>query len=750
MSLSQIQEKNNAPLDEMQRHFFRRLFDGLDGLIEFRPIEDKPGGRVHHSARRWFSLGELLPNIDTIIEFCRKKRLGAFFGVAPRNAPGKGGKESISMGRAVWADLDSKHYPSSEAMYRKLDGLEHKPDCIIRTKNGFHIYYFLNEEETAEDIERVNFALAEIVGADHCGNIDRVLRIPGSWHQKDISCPFLCEITHFNMDDQGWNLIDLADSWNAKELKEKIDIEIDVSCSIPDISDRLKRLFFKHENLNNYFAGIGKPAGLDDSGSGYDYSFARECFFVDRNIPDQDVANAVAERMKRRGKRILMKSIIGLIKKVKADLGLKIVQGDPAEITTKTPEKIIDRVPLEKLMLYPEDHRYKYLRGLPKANLTNAVQILSKDAFWNEQIKFNDFKSQLEIRNKGITKVLNTEIRLWFTENYDMELKAQEVDDAVQYVAHESRYHPVREYLIKCKKYVENIDPKEKNELLENWILHFCNPVFDKNNESLIKAISKKFLISAARRIMNPGCEVHNILVLIGEQGAGKSRLCQTLAHDKSWYSNTNLDVKGDRDTFSKLKGVWLYEFPELIQTRGRSKDNESVKAFLSKSSDHYRSVWAHYDEEVPRQCVFIGTTNEIEILSDPTGARRFWTIETGDIDIEKLREKVDVLWGLAMLELDKKTPHFLNKEEAEKLEKHQQKYRSIDTWIFEIERLEKCDEDGVISRMTIPKILERFHIPIERQNKSVQMRVASALKSAKWKKVRDGDQYYWEPPINQ
>ena len=80
--------------------------------------------------------------------------------------------------------------------------------------------------------------------------------------------------------------------------------------------------------------------------------------------------------------------------------------------------------------------------------------------------------------------------------------------------------------------------------------------------------------------------------------------------------------------------------------------------------------------------------------------------------------------------------------------QKHQQKYRSIDTWIFEIERL--CDEDGVINRMTIPEILEKFRIPIERQNKSVQMRVASALKSAKWKKVRDGDQYYWEPPINQ
>jgi hypothetical protein len=57
---------------------------------------------------------------------------------------------------------------------------------------------------------------------------------------------------------------------------------------------------------------------------------------------------------------------------------------------------------------------------------------------------------------------------------------------------------------------------------------------------------------------------------------------------------------------------------------------------FLSNAEDNYRAAYAHYPEERPRQCVFFGTTNTPQCLTDITGGRRFLIV---DID-QQLRTK--------------------------------------------------------------------------------------------------------------
>lgn len=56
-------------------------------------------------------------------------------------------------------------------------------------------------------------------------------------------------------------------------------------------------------------------------------------------------------------------------------------------------------------------------------------------------------------------------------------------------------------------------------------------------------------------------------------------------------------------------------------------KDMDSVKAFLTKSTDEYRTPYGKASLHYPRMTSFVGTVNDDEFLIDQTGNRRFATI---------------------------------------------------------------------------------------------------------------------------
>lgn len=66
----------------------------------------------------------------------------------------------------------------------------------------------------------------------------------------------------------------------------------------------------------------------------------------------------------------------------------------------------------------------------------------------------------------------------------------------------------------------------------------------------------------------------------------------------------------------------------ELSATK--KAEAESVKHFISKTEDSYRQAYGRRVETFKRQCVFFGTTNEIEFLKDRTGNRRYWPLMVG------------------------------------------------------------------------------------------------------------------------
>lgn len=120
----------------------------------------------------------------------------------------------------------------------------------------------------------------------------------------------------------------------------------------------------------------------------------------------------------------------------------------------------------------------------------------------------------------------------------------------------------------------------------------------------------------------------------------------------KNWYSDSINTVQG-KEAYEQLQNAWILEMAELSATK--KAEAESVKHFISKTEDSYRQAYGRRVETFKRQCVFFGTTNEIEFLKDRTGNRRYWPLMVGvnkpkkNLFEDLNKHEIDMIWAEAM-----------------------------------------------------------------------------------------------------
>ena len=111
--------------------------------------------------------------------------------------------------------------------------------------------------------------------------------------------------------------------------------------------------------------------------------------------------------------------------------------------------------------------------------------------------------------------------------------------------------------------------------------------------------------------------------LLIGRQGCGKTRFCKILLPPELRdYYNDKLNFKNEFDLNIALTSFALINIDEFDKT---SNSQQIVLKYLLSSSDvKFRPPYGKTIKQFRRYTSFIGTTNQLQPLVDPTGSRRF------------------------------------------------------------------------------------------------------------------------------
>lgn len=182
--------------------------------------------------------------------------------------------------------------------------------------------------------------------------------------------------------------------------------------------------------------------------------------------------------------------------------------------------------------------------------------------------------------------------------------------DAVASVAYASKRNDVAEWLDSLKW--------DGMKRIGTLLPDFLGAEHNKYTEDVMR----KYMLAAVARAYSPGVKFDYMPVLVGPQGVGKSYFCSLLAVRAEWFEDDFNTVEPKR-ACELMRGKWQAEMAELLAVKDKRNVNK-VKSFLTKRIDNFRVPYDRYDQDRPRGCVFIGTTNDTSFLTDPTGNRRF------------------------------------------------------------------------------------------------------------------------------
>lgn len=123
--------------------------------------------------------------------------------------------------------------------------------------------------------------------------------------------------------------------------------------------------------------------------------------------------------------------------------------------------------------------------------------------------------------------------------------------------------------------------------------------------------------------------------LLIGRQGCGKTRFCKILLPEELRdYYNDKINFKNEFDLNIALTSFALINIDEFDKTT--SSQQIVLKYLLSSADVKFRPPYGKTIKQFRRYTSFIGTTNQMKPLVDPTGSRRFVCVGvTGKINFE-------------------------------------------------------------------------------------------------------------------
>ena len=158
-------------------------------------------------------------------------------------------------------------------------------------------------------------------------------------------------------------------------------------------------------------------------------------------------------------------------------------------------------------------------------------------------------------------------------------------------------------------------------------------------------------------------------ILISAEQGRMKSTFCKSLMPkvlQRYYMDNLKLTSEGQAERLlSEMGLINLDEFDKYAESK-----MPLLKNLMQMSSLHVCKAYQRNFRDLPRIASFIGTSNRFDLLTDPTGSRRFICIEAEHlIDCEGIMH--DQIYAQLKAELLSGIRYWFTKEEERELQRH-------------------------------------------------------------------------------
>lgn len=346
----------------------------------------------------------------------------------------------------------------------------------------------------------------------------------------------------------------------------------------------------------------------------------------------------------------------------------------PQAVALKVDEKLMHQEPtpsIPEAKSDPTDKKEKGMKG-SKENIEKMMKYLNKkyDLRYNMVMKYTEYVPKdkewigFQAVEPRVQKSLTLEVQL-----AGINVSIKDVRNFLEsnFI---KNYNPVEDFLFIC---YDNWDGKDHIRALARTV-PTNNPHWEDWFYTWFLAMVEQWHNRTGRQYGNSVAPL-----LISKQGYNKSTFCRRLIPPQlQWGYTDNLILSEKRQVLQAMSQCLLINLDEFNQISAKVQQG-FLKNLIQLPNVKYKPPYGSHVQEFPRTASFIATSNMDDILTDPSGNRRFIGIElTGPIDVS-VRPNYQQLFAQAEKAICNGEKTYFDAEQTALIMENNRRYQQID-----------------------------------------------------------------------
>ena len=268
----------------------------------------------------------------------------------------------------------------------------------------------------------------------------------------------------------------------------------------------------------------------------------------------------------------------------------------------------------------------KFSTNKEKTELDQIIDLIKL-----KKISFNEITRNFETKGKELTDRDLAEFYSLVWDKIDDSISKDKIWTLIQSRKNTPSFNPIHDFFLNN----QNIIPDNEFQKLVSCFEIECKMMHNGeyvDASDYLDVFLKKWLLGIVGSAF--GTYSLMILVLVGEQGIKKTEFFRNLLPKelRKYYAESNLDEGKDSEILMCKKLLIVDD-----EFGGKSKkDATKLKRLSSQQTFSIRAPYGRITEDLNRLAVLGGTSNESDVINDPTGNRRIIPVNLIRFNLEK------------------------------------------------------------------------------------------------------------------